>query len=178
MKRNLIAVLGSLLITLAGFVALHALSAGQDVSNPSIKDVNSQPASIPDFGAKVLTVVYSDSDASDISDPISDALKAKKFPETKNRGVGIANLKDSPVPNWIIRKIVKGKIEKYQATILLDEDLTVPGAWGLGNVNNKSVFVVIGKDKKVKYIKMFDKNNKPNQGDIDTVVNLVAGLVK
>ena len=178
MKRNLIVLTGSLLITLAGFIAVNALSVGQDVANLNIRDANDQPASIPDFGAKVLTVVYGDSDASDFSDPVSDALKAKNFPESKNRGIGIANLKDSPAPNWIIRKIVKRKIEKYNATILTDVDLTTARSWGLGDCNNKSVFIVIGKDKKIKYIKYFTKNNLPTQGDIDQVVNLVSGLVK
>jgi len=178
MKRNFIVVMGSVLITLAGFIAVQALSAGQVVSNVNIKDANDQPATIPDFGSKVLNIVYGDSDASDYSDPISDALKAKKFPESKNRGIGIANLKDSPVPNWVIRKLVQSKIKKYQATILTDVDLTVPNSWGLGNCNNKSVFIILGKDKKIKYIKYFDKNNKPTQNDINTVVALVEGLVK
>jgi len=178
MKRNIIAVLGSLMIILFGFTAAQALYVGQATSNLNIRDANDQPATIPSFGTKVLTIVYGDSDASDISDPISDALKAKKFPESKNIGIGIANLKDSPAPNWLIRKIVKSKIEKYQATILTDVDLTVANSWGLGDCNNKSVFIVLGKDKKVKYIKYFDKYHKPTQDDINTVVALVEGLVK
>ncbi len=178
MKRNLIIVMGSLLITLAGFVAVNALSVGQDVSNPTIKDANNQPATIPDFGAKVLTIVYSDKEAADFSDPISDALKAKKFPETKQRGLGIANLKDSFAPDSVIRYMVRKKIEQYNVTVLTDVDLTFAKSWDLGNCNNKSVFLVIGKDKKVKYVKAFDKNNKPNQGDIDAVVNIVTALTK
>jgi len=178
MKRNFIVVMGSVLITLAGFIAVNALSVNQVASNLNIRDANDQPATIPDFGSKVLTIIYGDSDASDISDPISDALKAKNFPESKNRGIGIANLKDSPAPNWLIRKIVQSKIKKYQATILTDVDLTVANSWGLGNCNNKSVFIILGKDKKVKYLKYFDKKNLPTQGDIDFVVNLVQGLLK
>jgi uncharacterized protein len=178
MKRNLIAVLGSMMIALIGFVPAHALYVGQTAPNLNIRDANDQPATIPAFGSKVLTVVYGDSDASDISDPISDALKAKNFPESKNIGIGIANLKDSPVPNWVIRGLVKRKIEQYKATILTDVDLTTASTWGLGDCNNKSVFIVIGKDKKVKYIKYFDKYHKPTQDDINTVVALVEGLVK
>jgi uncharacterized protein len=178
MKRTIIAFTGALLITLTAFIAAHALSVGQTVSNVTIRDAKDKPASIPDLGAKVLTIVYGDSDAADFSDPISDALKAKNFPESKNRGIGIANLQDSPAPNWIIRKIVQSKIEKYKATILTDVDLTFAKEWGLGDCNNKSVFIVVGKDQKVKYINYFHKNKKPGQNDIDTVVNLVESLVK
>jgi predicted transcriptional regulator len=170
--------MSTLLLTLTAFVAAQALTVGSVVTNVNIKDANDQPASIPDLGAKVLTIVYGDSDASDFSDPISDALKAKNFPESKNRGIGVANLKDSPAPNWIIRKIVQSKIKKYNATILTDVDLTLPAAWGLGDCNNKSVFMVIGKDKKVKYIKYFTKKSLPSQADIDEVVALVEGLLK
>lgn len=178
MKRTFLALFGALLITLTGFIAVNALSVNQSVENVNIRDADDKPASIPDLGSKVLTIVYGDSDASDFSDPVSDALKAKNFPESKNRGIGIANLKDSPAPNWIIRKIVQSKIKKYNATILTDVDLTFARAWGLGDCNNKSVFIVVGKDKKVKYIKYFTKNNLPSQSDINTVVNLVDSLVK
>lgn len=178
MKRHFAKVFLSVLVIITGFAFVNAMSVGQVATNPNIKDSNDKPATIPDFGAKVLTIVYCDSDASDISDPISDALKAKNYPESKQRGIGIANLKDSPAPNWIIRKIIKGKIEKYKAVILTDDNLTVPKVWDLGDCNNKSIFIVIGVDKKVKYIKYFDKNHKPAQSDVDTVVNLVNGLVK
>ncbi len=178
MKRNLIVVLGSLFITLAGFIAVNALSVGQDVSNVNIKDANNQPATIPDFGSKVITIVYGDKEAADFSDPISDALKAKNFPESKQRGIGIANLKDSFAPDSVIRLMVRRKIEKYKVTVLTDVDRTFPNSWGIGDCNNKSVFIVVGKDKKIKYFKAFDKNHKPNQADIDAIVGLVSSLTK
>lgn len=178
MKRNLIVVLGSVLITLAGFIAVNALSVGQEVANVNIKDANNNPATIPDFGSKVLTIVYGDKEAADFSDPISDALKAKNFPESKQRGIGIANLKDSFAPDSVIRMMVRRKIEKYKVTVLTDVDNTFPNSWQIGNCNNRSVFIIVGKDKKIKYIKAFDKNNKPNQADIDYVVSLVSSLIK
>jgi len=74
--------------------------------------------------------------------------------------------------------MVRKKIEQYNVTVLTDVDLTFAKSWDLGNCNNKSVFLVIGKDKKVKYVKAFDKNNKPNQADIDAVVGIVTALTK
>lgn len=177
MKRNFLIAAGFFIIALAGFTAANALSAGQEIANVNIKDANNQPSSIPEFGSKIITIIYCDTDTSDIADPMSDALKAQNHPRSKTVGTGIANLKDSPVPNWVIRKIVQRKIEKYHETILTDEDNTVARTWGLGDCNNKSVFIILGKDKKVKYIKTFDKNNKPSQADIDAAVNVMAGLV-
>jgi len=179
MKRNFrILVLCLCAVLTAGSAAIYALSVNQSLTNLTIKDANDKPASIPDFGSKVLTIFYNDAEASDLSDPMSDALKAKNYPESKTRGIGIANLKDSVAPNWLIRKIVKSKIAKYNSTILTDSDLTVARSWGLGECNNKSICIVIGKDSKVKYIKFMDKYHPASQADIDQVVKIVGDLIK
>lgn len=179
MKRNLrILALCLCAAIVSGTAALYALSVNQGLSNLNIRDANDKPTSIPDFGSKVLTIFYNDAEASDLSDPMADALKAKNFPESKNRGIGIANLKDSVAPNWLIRKIVRGKIAKYNSTILTDVDQTVARSWGLGDCNNKSICIIVGKDSKVKYVKFMDKYHPATQADIDQVVKVVADLVK
>jgi predicted transcriptional regulator len=178
MKRKLLIAVSSVFIIVCGFTFVHSLTVGQVAPNLTVRDENDQPATLPGYGSKVLTIIYPSSDVSDVCDPISDALKAKEFPKTKNLGIGIANMKDSFAPDWLIRKIVKGKIAKYKATILTDPDLTTATTWELGNCKGKSVLIILGADKKVKFIKKFDSKNKPTQADIDTVVNLVEGLVK
>ena len=168
----------SIITVIACAVSLSALSVNQSVTNLSIKDANNRPASIPDLGSKVLTIFYNDAEASDLSDPMADALKAKNYPESKTRGIGIANLKDSVAPNWLIRKIVRSKIEKYNSTILTDDNQTIAKAWGLGDCNNKSICIIIGKDPKVKYMKYMDKYHPATQTDVNYVVKLVGDLVK
>lgn len=168
----------SIITVIACAVSLSALSVNQSVTNLSIKDANNRPASIPDLGSKVLTIFYNDAEASDLSDPMADALKAKNYPESKTRGIGIANLKDSVAPNWLIRKIVRSKIEKYNSTILTDDNQTIAKAWGLGDCNNKSICIIIGKDSKVKYMKYMDKYHPATQTDVNYVVKLVGDLVK
>ena len=168
----------SIITVIACAVSLSALSVNQSVTNLSIKDANNRPASIPDLGSKVLTIFYNDAEASDLSDPMADALKAKNYPESKTRGIGIANLKDSVAPNWLIRKIVRSKIEKYNSTILTDDNQTIAKAWGLGDCNNKSICIIIGKDSKVKYMKYMDKYHPATQADVNYVVKLVGDLVK
>ncbi|MCL1865530.1 MAG: YtfJ family protein [Spirochaetes bacterium] len=178
MKRKLIITVSSIFIILGGFTLVNSLSVGQVAPNLNIRDADDKPATIPDYGTKVLTIIYPSSDVSDVCDPISDALKAKNYPKAKYAGIGIANMKDSTAPDWLIRKIVRGKIQKYSAVILTDPDLTTATTWGLGNCKGQSVVVVIGADKKVKYINKFNKKNVPTQSDIDSVVSLVDGLVK
>jgi len=44
-------------------------------------------------------------------------------------------------------------------------------------VKGKSVFVLIGKDKKIKYLRYTDKNNPWTKTEIDTVLKTVDDLV-
>ena len=157
-----------------GVTFAHAATVGQELSNVQMKDAENKPASIPDFGKKLVGIFYNDADEADMNDPLADAIKAKNFDENKYAGIGIGNLKDSKAPSFLIRKIIRGKIEKYKTTILTDPDLTLARAWDLGDCNNTSVFVLIGKDKKVKYIK-----KGPIRGtEIDAIVKLIEYMVE
>ena len=122
------------------------------------------------FGQKVLTVIYADMQASDDNDPVADAIKAKDLPKNRYEGIGVANMVDSWVPNWIIRSVIKKKREKYESTILSDENYALPKSWNLGDCNDVSVVIVVGKDRKIKYI----KKGKVEGAEIDKVVKLVV----
>lgn len=158
--------------------ACATASVGQELTNPQLRDADDNPATIPDFGARIITVTYADSSVSDLADPMNDATKAKKYDKTLYTGIGVANMKDSTAPNFIIRKIVKSKIEKYKSTILTDPDLTLAKTWNLGPCKGKSVYILIGKDKKIKYIKYADKNNPWKKEDIDNVIKLLDELTQ
>jgi len=157
-----------------GTLVAHAASVGQELSDIQIRDADDKPAWIPHFGKKLIGIFYNDADASDMNDPLADAIKAKNFDESRYEGIGVGNLKDSKLPNFIIRKIIKAKVEKYKATILTDPDLTLARAWDLGDCNNTAVFILIGKDGKVRYVK-----KGPIRGaEIDTIVQLITDLIR
>ena len=161
----------------ASFGTAQAASVGQELANVQIRDANDKPATIPDFGTHLISLTYSNTNASDLGDPVNDAIKARNYNKDLYRGMGVANLKDSAVPNFIIRKVIKSKIEKYKTTILADPDLTLAKAWNLGNCKDKAVFILIGVDKKIKYIRYTDKNNLWNQAEIDKVLKLMDELL-
>jgi len=177
--KSLIVVFGCAIIAFAaGGEYVNAALVGQELSNPQIRDADDNPATIPDFGTHVIGLFYSDSGASDLGDPLADTIKAKKYSEDVYRGLGVANMKDSAEPNFIIRSIIRGKIEKYKSTILTDVDLTIPQTWGLGNCKNKSVFLLIGKDRKVKYLKFVDKDTPWSSAEINSVIKIIDTLLK
>ena len=56
-------------------------------------------------------------------------------------------------------------------------DLSLAKAWDLGNCKDKAVFMVIGADKKIKYIRYTDKENLWNKAEIDNVLKLMDELL-
>lgn len=175
--KSLVVVACAIIAFAVNVGSVNAASVGQEVSNPQIRDASDNPATIPDFGTHVITVTYADTSVSDLGDPMNDATKARKYSKDIYRGIGVANMKDSSVPNFVIRKIIKGKIEKYKSVILTDVDGTLPKVWNLGNCKGKSVFIVIGKDKKIKYLRYTDKKNPWNAADIDAALKVMDGLI-
>jgi len=140
-------------LLLGGANTALALKVGDTVKNLKVRDSNDNPAWIPDLGKKVLTIFYTDPDEKDMNEPFRDMLKAAKLDKTTYRGLGIVNLKDTWKPNFIIRKVIRGKIKKFKSTILTDPAFIVRNQWHMGDCNNKDVVIVVGKDKKVKFIK-------------------------
>ena len=166
--------LATLAAALASPALARAAEAGELLQNVELRDGSDKAARIPDFGVKVLALFYTDADEKDMNDPLADAIKARKFDETKYRGIGVVNLADSKAPNFLIRRAVREKIEKYKSTILTDPDRSVAAAWKLGDCNNTSVFVLVGKDGKVVH-----EQRGPIRGDdIPKIVEMIAKLVE
>jgi hypothetical protein len=175
--KSLIIVFGcAIIIFTSGVGSVNAAAVGGEVGNVQIRDANNNPSYIPGIGSKVVGLFYTDTESADVGDPLADMIKARNY--DKNTGLGIANLKDSPAPNFIIRSVIQGKIKKYNSVILTDADLTLPKVWGLGYVNDKSVFILIGKDRKVKYIAYKDKNNRWGAAEMNSVIKMIDDLVK
>jgi predicted transcriptional regulator len=177
--KSLVVVFGCAIIAFtAGVGYVNAATVGQAVTNPQLKDADDKPATIPDFGTHVIGLTYSNTNAADLGDPLSNAIKAKNYDKALYRGLGVANMKDSLVPNWLIRSKVRDKIEQFKAVILTDPDLSLAKAWTLGDCMDKSVFVLVGKDKKVKYIKYTDKKTPWTPAEISSVISMIDDLLK
>ena len=185
LAQSLLAV--SLFGLLAGGLDAIAASVGQKVSNPELRDANDKPAKIPDIGSKVVAVFYSDPDVSDMNDAFADKLKAANLDkltevlighrddgDVEYRGVGVANLKETWLPDEVIRSVVRKKIEKYGATILTDPDRLLATAWGLGDCNEQSVVVILDKTATVQYV----KKGKMNATEIESGYQLVVKLME
>lgn len=142
------------IITVGAAIVLAA-AIGQVVSTVQIMDAYKKPVSIPHIGSTVVAVFYNDYEGADVNDPCADVLKNAKLDEKKFYSCGIANLKDNPMwlADGIVRLVVKGKVEKYKTDIFIDKNHALKNAWNLGDCDNGSMTIIIGRDRKIKYLK-------------------------
>jgi hypothetical protein len=165
----------------SGVKAQTKAVAGQSMSMTSlmISDANNDPKQIPFVGEKVLLIQYTDPDVKDINDKLSDAVKAKKFDQNKYQGMGIANCKDTWIPNAGIRMKARQKEKQFAGSIvMLDENHVLPKALGLGDCNGIGVLIIVGKDKVIKYIKKISSEEESLNATAEVVKILEEEISK
>jgi uncharacterized protein len=163
----------SLLVILFSAKSFSQNLIGKSVANLSLKDANDKICNIPFLGEKVIAIFYNDPDVKDINEPLSEAIKSHKFPREKYQGIGISNSKDTWLPNSVIRFVAREKQKKYpNSVILIDENHLLSKEWSLDNSDNKGYFLIIGKDKKVKYIRLITSQEE-SKSIIKEVVQLI-----
>lgn len=170
MFRTLSAALFGLILSMG---SADAATLGQPLPAVTIRDANDQPSGIPDMGHKVLALFINDPDAADVNDPFADKLKAANLDKSVYRGVGIAILPDTILPNSMVRAIIRKKIEKYNATILTDSDRTLNKTWDLGDTNGTSMVMVVDKQGVLR----FQKKGALTPAEIESTYQLVLQLM-
>ncbi len=150
-----------------------ALKPGDLVKNVPLRDASDKPANIPDLGQKVVVLFYTDPDVKDMNETFREKLKAQKLDKSKMRPLGVANLKDTWKPNFIIRKVIRGKIEKFKSVILTDKEHMLKRFWNLGDCDDQDLVIVIGRDLKVKFL----KKTALTEAEIKSTIQLVKDLM-
>lgn len=174
MKKVIFAVLFILLC--GSFLSYAAeLKVGDKVGDFKLSAAlndNEYSLSSPEFAGKTVYIVYASTSSADDNDHVSEALNADKDVqrlkgEKKYVGLGIANQKDSPVPNFIIKQVAKSKQKKTGAIILLDYDQAILNAWGLKD--NASDIVILDKERICRFI----SSDKLPQDELVKMINII-----
>jgi len=157
------------------FASVSALTVGDKVDNATVRDANDKPCDIPFLGEKVLILLYNDIDAADQNKPFTTLVKNTEFNKKKLKSIGVANMKDTWKPNSFIRMGVRKKMREFPTTLILtDPDYLLKKAWDLGETDDKSIVMIIGKDKKIYY----KFNGKLNTEEQQKAVKLIKKLAK
>jgi hypothetical protein len=155
MKKTVGGVLLALVLSVS-LAAAAELKVGDKAPGFTLKDPAGKEYTFdsPQFKGKVLYIAYVDPDEKDTNNHVEDALKREResgaLDKNRYEGFGIANLKASGLPNFIIKAAIKSKQEKTGAVVLLDYDYTILNLWGLKN--DSSEVLVLDKDRICRYV--------------------------
>lgn len=154
MKLRLILLVAATLMAIGG-VKAQAKQPHRAVANPEIIDLKNDPAKLPYWGEKNLLIFYVDPDSyisGGMNKEFTDNMESSKRAAGDNiYGFGIINLKDSWLPNGIVRKVAASRTKKNNALIMADKNLSIATQWGLGDCNNQFVMIIISKEGKLVY---------------------------
>jgi len=172
MKKTFLAVLMILLWTVASATAAD-LKVGDSAAGFKLKDPAGVEYSLdsPQYKGKVVVVFYADPGSKDLNNELQNALKAAreagKIDKKNYEGLGVVNVKDSILPNFLLRSIIKSKQEETKAVILIDPDYAVLNLWGL--TKKTSNIIMLDKERICRYI----NRGKVPPADIAKVIALV-----
>ncbi len=149
------------LALVCGLAVAHAQESGDlakalpyKVENIELKDLQNNVAKLPYFGEKNLVFFYIDPDKHKQNEAFTYEMEERKTATGPNiEGFGVLNLKDTMLPNGIIRTMARKRTEKNNAIVLTDTDRTLSQAWGLGDCNNMFVLIVVNKKGELIYCK-------------------------
>ena len=124
------------------------------VENVTLKDVNNEPMTLPFFGEKNIIFFYIDPDKHKQNEALTYEMERRHTCTGPNiEGFGILNLKDTMLPNALIRTMARKRTEKNKAIVLTDDNRTLARAWGLGDCNNCFALIVVSKQGELIYCK-------------------------
>jgi predicted transcriptional regulator len=172
MKKTFLAVLMILLWTVSSVIAAD-IKVGDNAAGFNLKDPKGVEYSLdsPQYKGKVVIVFYADPGSKDLNNDLQNALKAAREAGTLDKknyeGLGVVNVKDSIVPNFVLRSIIKSKQEETKATILIDPDYTVLNLWGL--TKKTSNIIMLDKQRVCRYL----YKGKVPAADIAKIIALV-----
>ena len=176
MYKKSITIISALFV--AGMLYAQTLSVGKVVNTVKIQNPDNVPTVIPGIGQKMVALFYTDPDNKDVNEPLTEAIKAKKYPTDKYVGVGIANCADSWMPNSMIRYAGRQKQAKYpNSVIMIDNDHILAKAWGLGDCNGVGYVILIGKDSKIKFVKAV-KTTEESKAIISAIIKVIENEIK
>ena len=149
------------------------INVGDRAAGFKLKDPTGTEYSLesPQYKGKVVVVFYADPGSKDLNNELQNALKAAresgKINKNNYEGLGIVNLQDSVVPNFVLRRMIKSKQEETKAVILMDPDLSVLKLWGL--TKKTSNIIMLDKQRVCRYL----YKGKVPQAHIEQVIRLI-----
>ena len=146
------------LMILAALICSLSVAKAQTVpyaiDNIALKALTGELTKLPSWGEKHLLIFYIDPDRHKQNEAFTYELEENgRAKSPKIEAFGVLNLKDTMLPNGIIRTMARKRTEKNGALVLADENRTLSTTWKLGDCNNKFVLLFISKEGELVFVR-------------------------
>ena len=114
-----------------------AINVGEKAPDFRLKDANGKEYRLSSFKRKILTVFYEGSQSRNQNKWLKQKYKQLRLNGRINRShietIAIANFRESPLPNAVVRTAIRLKVSGTKKTVLLDETGKLQQQWGFRN---------------------------------------------
>jgi hypothetical protein len=140
------------------------------VENVILTDLDRQPAGFDYYGQKHLMIFYVDPDAHRQNADFQAEIEADRSLLSPNiQAYAVLNLKDTFLPNWLVRSIAERRTRDQPAVNLADSGRILSKAWGLGDCNNKFCILVVSREGELVYFRAGEFTEQDKADFYDTV---------
>lgn len=134
------------------------------VENIELKKLTGESCKLPSWGEKHILIFYVDPDRHKQNEAFTYELEENgRASSPKIESFGVLNLKDTKLPNGIIRSMAIKRTAKNGALVLSDENRTLSSSWNLGDCNNKFVLIFISKDGELLFVRKGELTEQDKQ---------------
>lgn len=152
MKMKIVVTLAALAMSAMSAFAQEGLP--RKVSNVDLQTLDKQATQLPCYGEKNLLIFYVDPDKHKQNEDFTIELEENHRATSPNiLGFGVLNLKDTWLPNGVIRSMARKRTEKNGALVIADPNHALSNGWDLGNCNNKFVLLFIDKEGQLVFMR-------------------------
>lgn len=149
MKRILL-----LTVALCCLTALRAQELPQKVHDIELKALDGSDIMLPYFGEKNLLIFYVDPDRHKQNEAFTYELEENGRAKSDNiAAYGILNLKDTALPNSIVRSMARKRTAKNGALVIADQKRTLQTEWNIGKCNNLFVLLFVTKEGELVFLR-------------------------
>ncbi len=153
-----------LVATLFLCMVANAQEQLEKVENVVLKALDGSKTALPSFGEKHLMIFYVDPDRHKQNEAFTYELEENHRAQSDQiLGFGILNLKDTMLPNGIVRSMARKRTEKNGALVLADEERALATAWKLGDCNNKFTLIFVTKEGEIAYLRKGELTEKDKE---------------
>ena len=161
----------------AMFTIIPALTGSFGIIPMLFYDLHGKRVGLPYFGKRSLFIFYIDPDTG-----LSGNKNLQHAEIIEQSGVlsspniysfGVLNLKDTFLPNNLIRSMARRRTERNHGYLLVDTDCSLPNAWQIGDCNGKFCFLIVNRQGEL----IFAQKDEMTNQDLIDLLNFVSNIL-